>query len=446
MKVPAKPPAWEPAFIRAMDTLRLAELFSDPLDDSKYLPWDKVRFKTPPEGIDHELWWVMIKLRRQARQREIALRDMAGKPFHYALTDTVLKQCERIAQRASGEISLPELTVSAGDRERYVVNSLIEEAITSSQLEGASTTRRVAKQMLRSGRNPVTKGERMILNNYRAMELIQEWRNDEITPERILELHRVVTDGTMEDPDEAGRVQTENEVRISVWGDGEQLLHRPPPAAELPDRLGALCDFANATDDEGPYLPVPVRAIILHFMVGYDHYFVDGNGRTARLLFYWCMLRNHYWLTEYVTISRILKEAPSRYAASFLLTEDDDGDLTYFLLYHLEVFVRALDELRGYLSRKAQEIRDVRSALDAAHADVNHRQLALLDRALHDPAAEFTVRSHGTSHRASHETARQDLQELERRGLLSKTKRGKAFVWVPGPELSGGVSSTPRNR
>lgn len=435
MKVPATPPEWNQALDRAWNTLRLGELYVEPLDDSEYLPWDRLRFKTPPTDIDHELWWVMIKLRRQVQQRAVPLKDMNGDDFHYALTDTILKQCELIARQASGEISLPELALSSGDRDRYVVNSLIEEAITSSQLEGASTTRRVATQMIRSGRTPATKSERMILNNYRAMELIREWRDDPITAERVLELHRVVTMGTMEDPDEAGRLQTPADERISVWGDGDQLLHRPPAAAELPGRLEALCAFANESGGDGPYLPAPVRAIIVHFMVGYDHYFADGNGRTARLLFYWCMLKNGYWLTEYVTISRILKNAPSKYAASFLLSEDDGGDLTYFLLYHLGVFVRALDQLREYLSRKAKEIRDVRSTLDTTHADLNHRQLALLDRAIHDPAAEFSVKSHGLSHRASHETARQDLIDLERRGLLRRTKRGKAFVWVPGPDL-----------
>ena len=46
--------------------------------------------------------------------------------------------------------------------QRYLVNSLMEEAIRSSQLEGATTTRRVAKELLRSGREPKDRGERMI--------------------------------------------------------------------------------------------------------------------------------------------------------------------------------------------------------------------------------------------------------------------------------------------
>lgn len=419
-----------------MDSRSLPELFTNQIDDRDYLPWDRLQYKTPPEGFDHEMWWVALKLRRAALKRDLPLRDKAGNAFHYALTDAVLRQCVDIAKRASGEISLPELAVNQGDRDRYVVNSLIEEAITSSQLEGAATSRRVAKQMIRSGRRPISRGETMIANNYVAMQQIQDWRDQPITPERIVELHRIVTEGTLDDPRDAGHLQVPGEDRIAIWGDGDQLLFRPPSAAELPGRLAALCDFANGNPDDGPYLPPPLRAIVIHFMMGYDHYFADGNGRTARALFYWSMLNSGYWLTEYVTISKILKNAPSKYAGSFLLSEDDDGDLTYFILYHLRVFTRALDELQTYLARKSQEIKQVRLALDGVHGDFNHRQLALLDRAIHEDGAEFTIKSHGTSHRASHETARQDLMDLTKKGLLVRSKRGKAFIWRASESLA----------
>ncbi len=444
MKVPSQPPDWETVWTRAMDSFSLAELFTNRLDDSEYLPWDRLQYKTPPDGLDHEMWWVALKVRRAAQQREVPLWAKNGRSFHYALTDTVLRQCVDIARRASGQISLPELAVNQSDRDRYVVNSLIEEAITSSQLEGAATSRRVAKQMIRSGRRPLNRSEMMIANNYVAMQQIQEWRDEPMTPERIIELHRIVTEGTLEDPRDEGHLQQPDEDRIAVWGDGDQLLHRPPPADELPDRLVAICEFANAVRDDGPYLPPPVRAVILHFMMGYDHYFADGNGRTARALFYWCMLHNGYWLTEYVTISKILKNAPSKYAGSFLLSEDDDGDLTYFVLYHLRVFTRALDELQTYLARKSQEIKKVRLALDGVHGDFNHRQLALLDRAIHEEGAEFTVKSHGLSHRASHETARQDLMDLTNRGLLEQFRRGKEFVWRATDSLGDKLGTRAR--
>ena len=435
MKVPAIPTSLDEILTdQGLVNVVVRSATHPALELDRHEPWEHIRHHDVPEGFTHDEWWAALKFRRMGQRRNLPLKQKSGAFFHYALTDRMLQQCEQIARRASGAIQLQELATSQGDRDRYVVNSLIEEAITSSQLEGAATSRKVAKQMIRSGRRPVTRGERMIANNYLAMQQIQEWRDGEMSPSRILELHEIVTAATMDDPGEAGRLQLPGEQRVAVYGDEEQILHQPPPAEELPERLAALCTFANGTAGDPQYIPAPVRAVVLHFMAGYDHYFADGNGRTARALFYWSMLRSEYWLSEYVTISRILKNAPAKYARSFLLSEDDDGDLTHFVHEQLDVFIRALDELEDYLGRKSREIRDLQAAVDSSYRDLNHRQLAILDRAIRDDTAEFTVTSHSSSHRASAETARLDLLDLEARGLLEKSRRGKRFVWraVPG--------------
>ncbi len=138
----------------------------------------------------------------------------------------------------------------------------------------------------------------------------------------MLELHRILTEGTLDDPTAAGRLQRPDEERIAVVDatDGS-LIHTPPPATELPARLQALCDFANQGEDESDSFIHPVvRAILLHFFLAYDHPFEDGNGRTARALFYWAMRTNGYWLAEYLSISRILREAPAQYSRAFLFT------------------------------------------------------------------------------------------------------------------------------
>ena len=125
-----------------------------------------------------------------------------------------------------------------------------------------------------------------------------------------------------------------------------------------------------------------VRAIVAHFMLAYDHPFVDGNGRTARLLFYWSMLSQDYWLAEFLPISRLLAKAPAQYARSFLHSEQDDGDLTYFVLYQLGIIQRAITDLHEYLDRKVAEMRRLRNALAAMSRQFNHRQLALLEHAI----------------------------------------------------------------
>src|SRR5258708_3942640 len=268
---------------------------------------------------------------RLTQAKMLPLVDKNGRPFTYSVPDLAQQHLHTIDQSLSGLITLSEEVTSPSTRDRYIVSSLIEEAITSSQLEGASTTRQVAKEMLRSGRPPKDKSERMIVNNYLAMQAVGDLRDTPLTPERVLELHRVVTRNTLGSPDAEGRLQTPGEDRVEVWI-GDQIVHFPPKAGELPARLQLMCDFANGSTGSGFVHPV-VRAIILHFWTAYDHPFEDGNGRTARALFYWSMLSSRYWLAEYLTISTILRKAPLQYSRSFLYTESDDNDLTYFLLH-----------------------------------------------------------------------------------------------------------------
>ncbi len=409
--------------------------------DDDYEPWDKIRYRTPPAGMSAEQWWVALRSVRDTNARRLPLVDVHGRAFSFALPDEILRLCDEISSRASGAVATPAAVTNPATRDRYLINSLIEEAITSSQLEGASTTRPIAKQMLRTGRAPRTHSEKMIANNFLAMQQVQELRDEKLSPELILELHEAVTEETLADPSDAGKVQSDPDPRerVVIGGDDDQVLHRPPPVAQLPDRMRALCDFANGESGDSWIHPV-LRALTIHFMMGYDHYFADGNGRTARALFYWSMLKQGYWLTEYLSVSTILKKAPGKYARSFIYTEQDSGDVTYFFLYHLRVLVRALDDLDAYLARKTSELRTTRQFL-AGVADLNPRQIALLERAFRDPNSEFTASSHATSHHVSSEAARQDLLDLERRGWLVRRKTGRRHTWYPVENLADRIHS-----
>jgi Fic family protein len=69
------------------------------------------------------------------------------------------------------------------------------------------------------------------------------------------------------------------------------------------------------------------------------------------------------WLFEYVSISRLLPKAPSQYGLSFLHTETDGFDATYFLLYQLGILRRSIEDLQAYLVRKMAEVRETEALL-----------------------------------------------------------------------------------
>jgi Fic family protein len=415
----------------------MAHREAGPIGD--YVHWDKLRHLSPPADLSPEEWWVAIKLARRQWLHDIPLRDPQGRNFAYGTPASIQRLLHFVDQRCSGEIAMAEVvTTDEQARHHYLVNSLMEEAIRSSQLEGATTSRQVAKELLRTGRKPRDRSELMILNNYRALEFMREGMERRLTPEIVLELHRILTEGTLDDPSAAGRLQSPAEERVAVVEvtDGS-VVHRPPPAEQLPARLQALCDFANQVDDdsEGFIHPV-VRAILLHFWLAYDHPFEDGNGRTARALFYWYMRTRGYWMVEYLSISGILRKAPTRYSRAFLLTETDAGDTTYFLLHQLQTIKRAVEELHAYLQRKVSEIRDVERSIEGA-TGMNHRQLALLSEAIRHPDSVYTYQSHANVHRVTHETARHDLLQLHGRGLLQRRTLGRRHTY-------GAVANLPQ--
>jgi Fic family protein len=404
----------------------------------RYLHWDKLRHLPPPTGLTTEQWWLKLKLARTSERRTLPLIDTYGRPFGFTLPDVALRHLHHIDQRCGGEVAMDEVVTSEQQAgRRFLVNSLMEEAIRSSQLEGATTSRQVAKEMLRSGREPRDRGERMIANNYRALQFMREEMGEALTPEAVLELHRLLTEGTLRDPEAAGRLQRPGEARVAVFDrdDDERPVHNPPPAEELPRRMELLCEFANEGDEGDQFTHPVVRAVLLHFWLAYDHPFEDGNGRTARILFFWAMRAHGYWLAEYLPISRFIRRAPAQYERAFLESETDGSDATYFLLHQLRVIEQAIEDLHLYLARKISEQREVAQMLDLAEG-LNGRQLALLTHAVKHPAHTYTFGGHARSNRVTHETARADLSALADEGLLVRRRRGRTYVFETPADLA----------
>jgi Fic family protein len=453
VKLPQRPPTQDNLLAR-IEPRRLPDLFAAAsavqLQD-RYLHWNELRRRPAPPGLSHDEWWFLLKLGRSGRLRPLPLRDKSERPFWFGLPDRLLAQLHAIDRGLGTNWDLPEAVTHPSSRDKYVVGTLIREAITSSQLEGAATTREVAKDMLRTGRPPRDKSERMILNNFVTMQHIMEVRNEPLSPELVFDLHRRVSDLTLDDPTAAGRFRRTDE-RIRVTDMEGTVFHDPPLATELGDRMTAMCAFANGQTPDTFVHPV-IRAIILHFWLAYDHPFVDGNGRTARALFYWAMLHQAIPLFEFISISQVLLRAPAKYALAFLHAETDDNDLTYFILHQAEAIQSAVDALREYAMRKTASLWETERSLRLA-GDLNHRQQALISHALRNRDAVYTIEGHRRSHGVVYQTARTDLLGLAERGLLMQSAHRKPLTFrVPedlktrltqaAPSVSKAESASP---
>lgn len=378
--------------------------------------WDTIKYKRCPEGCTPQQLWTYVKAARVK-----SMMSVWGKyGITLTLTNQMQRMCHEIDMNWGGSWGTDSI-IGDENKEQYLVGSLMEEAIYSSQMEGAATTRKVAKEMLRKKMTPKDKSQQMIANNYQTIQFIVSHKDALLTPELLLQIHQLMTEHTMQDPQEAGCFRSNNDVVVEN-GITHETVHIPPTYEEIPNFVEDLCLFFNEKDAPQFIHPI-IRGIIIHFMVAYVHPFADGNGRTARALFYWYMLKQGYWLTEYLSISRVIAKSKKSYEKAFLYTESDGMDMGYFVAYNMRVLQQSFKQLQDYIKRKQEEKRAANSFLRIGN--INTRQAQIIKMFADDSNLVVTIADLQAQFLVSPTTAKADVVGLINMGLLAEISFNK---------------------
>lgn len=436
MVIITTPPNYAETFKSAESVRKLFELGTEPefqkmiqRANERYADWHHFRYFPITNGLTHEEAWALLKLGRRANFKQAPFTDKVGAPFWYWIPDGLQRSLHDIDVWAGGNI-VSEHPGPLPGKEQFIIRSLMDEAIASSQLEGAATTTKKAKELLQTGRKPKDRSEQMILNNWETMQFIRENSKARLSKELVIEIHQRITADTLDYPEDSGRLRTNNEIVVNYK---EETVHTPPDFKVLPERLQAFCQFANE-DSQRKWIHPVIKAVMLHFWLAYDHPFSDGNGRTARALMYWYLLSRGHLLFEYLAISRYIQRSPGQYVRAYVHTETDENDLTYFLFYNLKAIKLACEDIQNYIRGKQKELAGLNHALKK-YPGLNMRQRSLLSHAIQHPQEIYTFDTHRTSHGIVYQTSRNDLLELAKKGFLKKEKRGKEFVFIQADKM-----------
>lgn len=379
--------------------------------NSDYEYWDKVKYKPLPKGYTPQMLWTQVKASRIRSM--ISVWDKYG--INLCITSKMLRMCHEFDMKF-GSFWEADNDTQSPEKKYYLSSSLMEEAIYSSKMEGASTTRVVAKEMLRKKKSPQNKAQQMIANNYSTIQYIVDHKDEPLTEESLLYIHRLMTEKTLDNPEDAGRFRTNDKVVVADMVEGD-IVYTPPTYKDIPDFVETICDFFNK-DKPRTFIHPIIKGVIIHFMLAYMHPFVDGNGRTARALFYWYMLKENYKLTEYMSISRVISKSKASYEKSFRYTENDGNDMGYFVAYNLKALEISFQQLRDYIQRKQQEKKAANAFMLAGN--VNQRQALVLQRLTEEPDTIMTVKDVQELFSVSSMTARKDLTDLVQQGYLTE--------------------------
>lgn len=384
----------------------------------EYVYWDKAKYYSPA-GVDPVVFWQAIKLKRNFNLVYLRFGKLK---FHFTITGKMQQLLHEFDMNFGGTLSANNI-IPEKDHGVYLVSSIMEEAIASSQMEGASTTRKIAKDMLRKQARPINKSQQMIVNNYTTIQYLVNHKSDILSIPYLLNIHKLISNNTLDRSSDEGAFRKDDNIYVMNDITGE-IVHTPPSATDLENLLSALCDFVNDNRSE-PFVHPIIKGIIVHFMLAYFHPFVDGNGRTSRSLVYWYLLKNGYWLTEYLSISRVIYRSKSQYEKSFLYVEADDLDLSYFINYNLNAMKIAYEDLQKYLVRKQRE----QEAIYAFRGGVlNDRQLQIVRLYKENPQILLTAKELSTRFLVTMKTARSDLQYLVQLKLVQESPVNKRMM------------------
>ncbi|WP_308824382.1 Fic family protein [Sodalis praecaptivus] len=402
-------------------------------DGGKYLHWQDLldRMMSRKRAI---AYWSILKVARNHHLTPVTgLESVLGMMPHYMHTSLVTKTAS-LADRNCTPAGLNEIIQNYSLHPSLFSVFCDEESIASSQMEGAATTRIVAKKMLQEGRKARNESEKMIIANKKLMDFAWENRFENMTMALLLQFHIAASQGIDDDRYTPGMIRVTND--IYVEGRDGEIAHQPPPADRLDNIIEDFIAWINIAHSDQPamissknkyeYIHPLVKACIMHFCMGFIHPFRDGNGRVARALCYWELFRSGYEAFRYISLSKLLKDAPIQYGEAYLKSETDSMDLTYFIDYQCSIFERAIKNTLSYAQESAIRLRDFDNWLFASglRRKMTETQRLLINSVICMPEKTFTIKEVSEKLGISASAGRQNLESMVTAGIMIKTRAG----------------------
>lgn len=376
----------------------------------RYLTREEIAYRLPVSLPISEFWPIIDKARRD-NSIELPLKTQNGEHFRFVMNKSITKQCNTVASIARKSHLLDALPPE------IMEDATIDEAVWSSVIEGAFTSRAEAAKIIRQDKVPVNKSEQMIKNNYRAMLYVLEHLEEPISAKTLTDIAKIVTENASDE-----QVTGFRTVPVYVTGrDG--IVYTPPAAGQVPGMMDDLLDFIQSSE-----LHPLFKACIAHFYFVYIHPFTDGNGRTARALSFMMLMKSGYDFFRFFSVSGIIAEERSRYYKSMRNVEASGDDMTYFIDYYSAMLSRSVEKIEKQLFRHIYT-EQILSKPEIGQK-LNDRQMKGARWLLESENGAVTVDAWKKKFKTATETARQDLLLLCDIGILAREMDGRKAIFT----------------
>lgn len=307
--------------------------------------------------------------------------------------------------------------------------ALILESHHSTHIEGTALSFKQAKDILEGKK---VKGvnrddEKELLNYKKAMDFISKYlgKDDPVLEGMVRELHKILVKGVRgenADPGNYRRIQN-----YVVNSRTREVIYTPPAPLDVPHLMREFVEWINKAEDVSPIL----IAGIAQFQFVHIHPFIDGNGRTARLLSTLILYKTGYDFKRLFTISEYYDKDRPIYYQAIQSVRNNNMDMTAWLGYFVEGLRSQMEEI----NEKGKKIIGSEKVIKAlAQYNFNLRQEKIIRYLFVNEQInnEQCQRLCGSIRR----TATRDLTSLVEKGILLRKGELKGAYYVLSSTVS----------
>ena len=226
--------------------------------------------------------------------------------------------------------------------------ALIKSSHYSTSIEGNPLNLDEVKTLINNNQDPTTKAEQEVLNYFNILNNLDKYSDKIITKDTILSIHKDLTKDLLRDCEYEGKFRDTPVVAGNPIT--KEINHIPPAAYKVPMLIDELLDWLNNSTDE--MYPV-IIAGIFHYELVRIHPFIDGNGRTSRLMATLILSNHEFNIDKYFTLDEFYSQDRQAYIDA-LNSADKSHDLTDWLEYFCQGVLYSIDKVKSEVLNLSQ--------------------------------------------------------------------------------------------
>ena len=301
--------------------------------------------------------------------------------------------------------------------------ALIRSAHSSTSIEGNPLSLEEVSALAK-GRDIMArrKDKQEVLNYLEALERMPELaKRTPFTPRDLLEIHKIVTKETLENPEDEG-IFRERQVFVGSRATGE-VIFMPPPTEQLTELINDFIDWFNSSCADG--LDPVIHAGITHYELVRIHPFIDGNGRTARIMASLVFFERGFDVKRFFTLDDYYNYDRRAYYAALKSVDQEILDLTGWLEYFTEGIAVSINDVKNKVLGLSKDIKILKEKGQIA---LTERQMKIVEWIVDKGA--ITNREMRDIFGLSDEAVRKEISKLLELGVVTRKGKGRALHYI----------------